>query len=465
MVSAGFSVVSAFVVARLIGPAEVGVGAAGVAAHVLLWVGVNALFADAIVQSAELDDQTSASAFWASALVGVAAAVVQAFAGWPLAWALGDDRLVPMSLLLAIPLPLVGAAGVIQGRVTRQRRYRLLAARALIGQGLGTLVGIASALAGAGAWALAAQQAVTSGCGALALLFGAGWWPAPTLRWRRVRQLLQTGVPLTASTLVLHGRYRMFAVLIGGTAGAASLGQVHLAFRLVDTVRELVSTALWRLMLPDMAQFQGDPVSLRAGVDRWLAGSALVLFPLCGAMLLSVEPLTRLLLGPAWAASGRAALPLIGLAAYLFLVFPAGVAVVARGAPHVALRGNLATALLLAIGVVVLRPASATQAVAIWVAAQALAAPFVLLMGASVLGSGAWRLIRAGLPTLIAAGIAAVAAFSVSGLPGMKPSPLSMIAGRLLVSAAVYALCVVVVRLVSRLTGKMRFGIAHSLTT
>ncbi|MGH7153070.1 MAG: oligosaccharide flippase family protein, partial [Acetobacteraceae bacterium] len=230
IISAGFSVVSVFVVARLIGPAEVGIGAAAVAAHVLLWVGVNALFADAIVQqSAEVDDQTCASAFWASVLVGVCAAIGQALAGWPLAWALGDSRLVPMSLVLAIPLPLVGAAGVIQGRVTRERHYKLLAGRALIGQGLGTTIGIASALGGAGAWALASQQAVTSACGALTLLVGAGWWPAPVLRWRPVRHLLRTGGPLTASTLVLHGRYRMFAVMIGGTAGAASLGQVHLA--------------------------------------------------------------------------------------------------------------------------------------------------------------------------------------------------------------------------------------------
>jgi O-antigen/teichoic acid export membrane protein len=48
--SAGLSFVSAFVIARLVGPAEVGVGAAVVAIHVLLWVVVNALFADPLVQ-------------------------------------------------------------------------------------------------------------------------------------------------------------------------------------------------------------------------------------------------------------------------------------------------------------------------------------------------------------------------------------------------------------------------------
>ena len=125
--SGAFSLVSAFVVARLIGPAEMGVGAAVVSVHVLLWVGVNALFADALVQRPELSEADASSALWASTLVGLAAALIQAGAGWPLRAAMDDPRIGAMTLALALPLPLVGAAGVTQGRVTRARDYRLLA--------------------------------------------------------------------------------------------------------------------------------------------------------------------------------------------------------------------------------------------------------------------------------------------------------------------------------------------------
>ena len=68
-----------------------------------------------------------------------------------------------MSAVLALSLPLVGAAGPVQGMLTRDRAYRKLAWRTVIGQGLGTLAGVASALAGAGAWALVVQQVVISG--------------------------------------------------------------------------------------------------------------------------------------------------------------------------------------------------------------------------------------------------------------------------------------------------------------
>ena len=178
VVSAFLSVITSFVIARMIGPAELGIGASAVALHVVLWVVANALFADALVQKADIDDRTLSSAFWASTMVGCAAMAVQAASGFGLAAMLHDQRLVPMAFVLAAPLVLVGSAGAIQGLLTRERAYRSLALRTLIGQGLGTTVGVAAAYAGAGGWAVVCQQAVTSLVGALALLIGRGWRPA-----------------------------------------------------------------------------------------------------------------------------------------------------------------------------------------------------------------------------------------------------------------------------------------------
>ncbi len=456
---------SAFIVARLIGPAEVGIAAAAVSVHVLLWVTVNTLFADAIVQRANLDDVTMASAFWASTAVGVAASAIQFAAGPLLALLLADPRLPAMSALLALPLPLVGAAGAMQGRLTRARDYRALAGRTLIGQGLGTLVGVAAALAGAGAWALVMQQAVNATVGALALLLHAGWGPlaGPSARpdgphagaphpgpWHRrllrprlrprlheVRALLALGLPLTASTLVQLGRYRLFVLLIGATAGAAPLGEVHMAFRLVDTVRELTFTALWRLMLPAMSARQHDLAALRAVLDRCLGLAALVVLPLLAAMAVAVVPLVALLLGPAWVAVGPATLPLIALTAWLFLWFPAGAALIARGAPGPALIANVAAVVAMLAGVALVRPATPVAAMAVWLAAQLVTSPYTVAMSARVLRigpAGLGRLvapIRAGLPGLCVATAAVAAALLVPWLLGAPQGPVRLIAARL----------------------------------
>jgi PST family polysaccharide transporter len=435
--SAALSFASAFVVARLVGPSEVGIGAAVVAVHVLLWVAVNALFADPLVQRASVDDASFSSALWACVAVGCFAAVLQVGLAQPIAWWLADNRLVSMSILLALPMPLVGAAGPVQGLLTRNRAYKALAGRTLIGQGLGTMTGIAAALAGAGAWALVLQQVVVSSVGALALLVRCPSRPRFIVRRQDLHDMLSIGLPLTASTLIQHGRYRLFALLIGGTAGATALGQVHMAFRLVDTVRDLVFTAQWRLMLPLLSERQDDLPGLRAAMDRCLRWSSLVTFPLCSVMALSIQPFVEILLGPIWQPSGATALPLIALTAWLFLAFPAGVAVIARGVPRYALIGNIAGLAATVLGVVLFRPASPLYAMLVWLGAQVFISPYLLHANARVLRTRPLRPLRAGLPVLGAMLLASIAAFVLPQVLGEPQSPALLIVLRLLVALAV----------------------------
>jgi O-antigen/teichoic acid export membrane protein len=436
--SAGLSFVSAFIIARLIGPTEVGVGAAVVAMHVLLWVVVNALFADALVQRLQVDDEEVSSALWASTFVGGLAAMVQIVATVLIAHAMDEPRLVTMGLVLAAPLPLVGAGGVMQGLLTRRRAYRVLAGRALIGQGGGTLAGVALAFAGAGAWALVAQQFVNSLFGAASLVLRTPWRPQLTLRWAPVRELLRVGLPLVLSTLIQHSRYRLFALLIGGTAGAAALGQVHMAFRLVDTVRELINTALWRLFLPSMSERQHDLPALRATISRFLEMISLVLFPLFGAMLVVINPLVRLLLGEVWVPSADASRVLIAITMYGFLYAPAGTALVARGITRFVLFAMLCLTTLTLAGVVAVRPATPQAAVWVWAAAQLAVYPVMQFGTARLLGDTVFRQVRAGLPALGLALAAIGAALLLPGALDVPRSPALLIAERLVVGAAVY---------------------------
>lgn len=443
--SATFSVAAAFIVARLIGPTELGIGAAAVAVHVLLWVAVNALFADAIVQRDSIDETTLSSAAWASTATGCGAAAVQAGSGWLLAWMLGDPRLVPMALLLALPFPFVGMGGALQGLLTRQRRYRALAARTLIGQGTGLVVGIALASLHAGAWAPVAQQGTGSLLAAWVLMGVAGWRPGPICRWHAIRSLLRIGLPLTASTLLQIGRYRVFAILIGGTAGATALGQIHVAFRLADTVREITFTALWRLLLPILSDHQHDRDALLRQVDRLLLLSTAVTLPLCGGLALALMPLTTMLLGPAWQEAGAAAEPLVALTALLTLMFPSGTALIAVGQARFALYANLAGMMATVTFVLLVRPATPWVAVLVWCGAQAFVSPYSLWVNARALGVGMARPLRAGVPMLLitAAGIAAALTLDGGG-------PLESLIRRLVALTVVVALGIIPLLWLSR---------------
>ena len=431
-----FSVVAAFVIARLIGPTELGTGATAVAVHVLLWVAVNALFADAIVQRDAIDEATLSSAAWASTAIGCGAAAMQAGSGWLLAWMLHDGRLVPMVLLLAVPFPFVGMGGALQGLLTRQRRYRALAMRTLLGQGSGMAIGIVLASEGAGAWAVVVQQAAGSLLAALVLMSVARWRPRAVCRWSAVLSLLQIGLPLTASTLLQIGRYRIFAILIGGTAGVTALGQIHVAFRLVDTVREIAFTALWRLLLPILSEHQHDQVALLRQVDKLLRLSSIGMMPLCGVLAVVLVPLTTLLLGPAWHAAGVAAEPLVALTVLLALMFPSGVALIAVGQARYTLYANLAGLLATSAFVLLFRPATPWMAVMIWCGAQIFISPYSLWVNARALGVGLLRPLQAGAPMLVISAIAVGVAMTVDAAV-----PLDVLIRRVTVFATVAVAC------------------------
>lgn len=434
--AAGLSFVSAFVIARIVGPAELGIGAAAVAVAVLLWVAVNALFADPLTQSASTDPREISAAFWASTGFGVLAALVQAACGPVLAVILDDARLIPMCLVLALPLPLVGAAGAVQGLLTRARRYDVLAARVVVGQGLGTAVGIVLALRGGGGWALVAQQAVTATIGAGVLLARAGWRPILAWRTAPVWAMLRVGLPITAGVLVQLGRYRLFLLLAGGMLGPAALGQLHLAFRLVDTVRELVATALWRLLLPAFSDRRDDPIALAAAMDRALRLCAMALFPMCGLLLVALEPLVRLLLGPGWAASADAAMPLVLLLVWTVLAFAANVAAVTRGGARIALIVQVGGLGLTVLALLIWPPETPLQAVLVWVGAVALMLPWMAWRTAQLLELPVARLYAGGLPALAGSAAAALGALWLIGDPAA--SAFAMLVERAAVFLMIY---------------------------
>ena len=212
-----------------------------------------------------------------------------------------------------------------------------------------------------------------------------------------MRSLLTVGVPLTASTLVLIARYRLFAVLIGGTAGAAVLGQVHVAFRLVDTVRELTFTALWRLMLPALSEHQHDRHAMLVQVDRWLRWSVAAVLPLCVLLGIGLTQVVAMLMGPGWGATGQAAMPLVGLMAWSTLTFPSGVALIAVGQSRFTLYGNLAGLIAASAGVLLFRPTDPWHAVMIWTLSQVIVSPYSLWVNARALGVNLIRPLTGGL--------------------------------------------------------------------
>ena len=212
-----------------------------------------------------------------------------------------------------------------------------------------------------------------------------------------MRALLAVGVPLTASTLVADRALPGFRgadrrIRGGGRAGSGASGVPAGGYGSGTDIHGAVAADVAGIVGASAGQ-AGDA----GAVDRWLRLSAVIVLPLCAGLGLGLSKVVTVLMGPAWATAGQAAVPLIVLMAWSGLMFPSGVALIAVGQVRFTLYANLASMAVACAGVLVVQPENAWQAVAIWVVGQIVVSPYSLWVNGRALGVGLVRPLTGGL--------------------------------------------------------------------
>jgi O-antigen/teichoic acid export membrane protein len=364
--SAVLSFASMLFVARIIGPEAAGAGTVALAAYQLPELLASSLFSDALVQRRDLRRQHVESAAAATILVSLAAAAVLAMVAPLLAYAAGDARIAWLVISLAPLMPLTAYMGISQALQLRQRRYRLLAMRILVGQPIGLCIAIAVGTQGLGPWAIVAGQIVATATAFLvALTFGA-IGPCRRLDRSALAELWPIAAPQAVSTIINVGKYRLFLVALGLVASGAVLAQAHFAFRMLDAALTVVWQVMTRLALPRLCGASEHAHDLAEGFGELTQLQALLGFPIAVGVALVAPEMVQALLGPAWANTAQAA-QVAGLtAAVVFISGPYTSLFVAIGRPSWNLRSAAATLLLPLAALLVLRPSTPAEIAWAW---------------------------------------------------------------------------------------------------
>ena len=320
--SAVFSLVALLCVARVIGPQQAGLGALAASAFLLVEGPASMLFGDALMQRRELTREHIASAFWVTLAVSVAAAVALALLAPAIAYVSGLPAMTPMLQTLALLLPLSGLAGMFSGLALRERWYRLLALRTLLGQPLALVCGIVAGLQGAGAWALVVQQVVASLVGFVVMALWFRDWRAvrqsPRVDRPALRELWRVAGPQVSALVVMTGRYRAFLLVLGLVSSELVVAATHVAFRMVDVAGSIVVSAIGRLAAPRLAALQhsGSALSQAFGMlSRWQSLGGL---PVALGLAVVAPRLIEAMMGPEWASAGPPA-QVVGISAALWI--------------------------------------------------------------------------------------------------------------------------------------------------
>lgn len=367
--------------ARLVGPEPFGLVALAMA---FVLVPQNLLvhggWIEALVQRPNLGREEIDSVFWLLAGLGLASSLLLAL-GASLAGSLfGLDAIVPLLRVLAVCPFLTSLMVVPAGLLQRRLALAPLALRSILGVGLGGLVAIGLALAGAGPWALVVFEIAWPLAGVVVLGLAAGHRPSWTFSARRIRPIGRFVLGITGEQLLALAELLVPRLLLGAFAGPSAVGNWGLARKLFDLSAELVARPALRVALPGFARLReggaelGAPLALAveltalAAVPGYVAalvlapdlvvlafgepwreaGEALAILALLGPMV----PL-GLLLGSAFQAAGRADLVLlpaaIGALLVLVLLLPLATWGVLGVAAAFALRGGLLVPVRLAL--------------------------------------------------------------------------------------------------------------------
>jgi O-antigen/teichoic acid export membrane protein len=307
--------VTTVIVARLLGPREVGIAAEALVFGSLALVIVDFGFASAIVQRPTLSEADKSTAFWAGMVLGVTLTLVGVALSWPIASLYGEPDVQPLFAVLSLAF-LFTAPGIVQGALlTRELEFRSLELRTIVATVLSCFTAIGLAFAGAGAWAIVAQDLVITGVSTVLLWRASPWRPRAVFSMASLRSMAAYTSHVFGTKVLDWGTLNLDNFLIGRFLGASALGVYTIAFSLMVTPVKRIAIPLAQVFFPAFSKLR-DPGAIAAAWVRATRMLAFVVVPAMLGMIVVAQDLVDILFGDEW----EEAVPVVRILATVGLV-------------------------------------------------------------------------------------------------------------------------------------------------
>ena len=297
------SIASVATVARMLGPGAYGIMGM---ANILLGFIVN--FRDlgtgtAIVQRISVSQQLLASLFWLNCGLGLVLALVVAGASAFMASFFHTPELT--SILCAIAFSFIfSSAGIVHNSLLmREMRFKSLAIIDVSSALLSYFVALACAFSGLGVWSLVWANLANSIGGTAMYWIASSWRPIFKVDRAEVASVMNFSLNLSGFGLVNYACRNADNVVVGRMLGQADLGVYQMAYNLMITPIQSISSVIGQVTLPAFSQIQNDDQRFAAAFVRSSCIVALISFPVMAGLGVVADPMIRALLGQKWIAA------------------------------------------------------------------------------------------------------------------------------------------------------------------
>ncbi len=299
----GLQILGMIALSWLVSPADFGLVAVVVAvlgiADVLRDLGLST----AAVQAQSLSRQQASNLFWLNLAIGVAMAGGAVLAAPAISSVSGDPRLTGIAIALSTSIVLNAAQPQFQAQLLRELRFERVALTELASVGIGIMVGVLQAAAGAGYWALVGQVIAQSASLLLLRVAASDFRPGRPRRGVEMRGLLTFGANLAGSQLLVYLSSNLDTIMMGMRYSAASVGQYRRASQLVSLPLAQLMTPLTSVAVAALSRCLGDSVRLWGYFRRAQIVTAYPATIALAVGALNAEWMVTLLFGTAWQAT------------------------------------------------------------------------------------------------------------------------------------------------------------------
>ena len=309
------TVAQTLVLARLLGPHEVGIFAAG-----SVLTGVIAVFAQntlshALIQRAHDIEDAANTVLIVTFVTGLLLAVAVLVAS-PLIGALFHDSRVSLIAAANSGIMLLHSCSSVPDALM-QRTFQFKRRRVIIDPAMQLTLASASivfAVFGYGAWAMVIGMYASATTWVLLSWWMAKWRPfRGRFSFRIWRELAGFSLPLLLDGIAERSRDMVQQVLVGRAFGTAGLGQFRYGSRIALLPGLAVVQICGYVLFPAFSRISSDGTRFRQAFLRALGWIWLAALPV-GALLLALgQPVVVLLLGEKWRAAGAAASAMAGI--------------------------------------------------------------------------------------------------------------------------------------------------------
>lgn len=298
--SAFVQLVVQIVMARLLAPEQFGALSIMLVfvniGNVVVQSGLNT----ALVQASEVDDDDSSTVFWLSFAISILLYAIVFFAAPCIAAFYQMDYLVWPLRGLALLLVINSYNSVQVALVQRALKFRKIFNATIVSVVCSGVLGIGSAVAGAGLWALVIQQLSYQALNCIALSWQVHWRPTLTFKPDRARSLFGFGWKLLVSALLDQGYQSLSDLIVGKQFSPTSLGFVSQGKKYPQALGNMLDGSIQPVMLSAVSRVQDDRAYVKRLVRRALKTSTFLIVPAMTLFGVAAEPIVRLLLGEQW---------------------------------------------------------------------------------------------------------------------------------------------------------------------